>query len=814
MRPEMGLSVAHNSKPSNSQKAQIGHQWPSAWMTNAPISVMEIQFRSVTTATPKNGLSVRRFVAIGALTIGWLLLMPFAPGMPSAGVDGSWPYALNEAVARGLVFGRDVIFTFGPLASAYTRLYSPATDTMMMVGSAIYAAGICGMLGLAAYPRRDLMALLVPIIVVLCPLVDSILFVLPFSLLLNVVRVGLRSESRFHLKPSIPVILALALATIAVGIEPIIKASFAGVALSLGFLTFAVLLFTNWRIASAFSALVGLSLISGWVLSGQPLQVLPLFFAAEAPIISGYTEAMSISAGLLAPLTYLAASFVLLLSTYYHFNKEPAVSRWVVVAGLAWTIFVGFKGGFVRQDAHVLISAGVLLLLCYLVCTLLTRKVALAVAVVGIGAWCIIVRTVQPFPSEKIPQVAQILDGIITRIIHPGALKQKYTAAIEHIKAQNPLPHVEGTVDVYPTDVAAIFANNLQWSGRPVFQSYSAYTPELQAKNVAHLTGATAPDTVFFTFSPIDERLPASDDSESLLKLISTYRITDFVSPYVRMDRAPESKNAQLRDGEARLLMARWNQDIALPDTAPLWITIDARPSLLGRLVESAFKLPQLEIDLTLADGSVAHHRFIASVARSGFIVSPYLTSPIDLINLAAGLPSARAIKSLKLVTHSPTFWNSNIDVRVTPISITPQPTARALANAQRLMEPSPQSRPIKEATATCKVDFVNGERYQPNLMREDHGGSLRLQGWIAPPPNVDSNSMSTWAALTSDDGNREYFKALPEDRSDVIAALQRPAFGFDITLDLNAHLGRQIINLYSVSESAAYQCSETMNVE
>jgi len=309
-------------------------------------------------------------------------------------------------------------------------------------------------------------------------------------------------------------------------------------------------------------------------------------------------------------------------------------------------------------------------------------------------------------------------------------------------------------------------------------------------------------------------RLPASDDSESLLKLLSTYRITAFVSPYVRMDRAPESKNAQLREGEARSLMARWNQDIALPDAAPLWVTVDVRPSLLGRLVLSAFKLPQLEIDLTLADGSVAHHRFIASIARSGFIISPYLTSPIDLINLAAGLPSARAVKSLKLITHSPRFWRSNIDVRVTPISITPQSTARALANIQELMEPSPQSRPIKETTATCNIDFVNGEQYQPSLTPKDHGGTLRLQGWIAPPPNADSNSMSTWAALTSDNGNRKYFKALPEDRSDVIAALQRPASGFDITLDLNAHPGKQMINLYSVSESAAYQCSGTMNVE
>ena len=764
-------------------------------------------------ATP---ILTRRLVAVGALIIAWLLLMPFAPGMPTAGLDGSWPYALNEAIARGNVFGRDVIFTFGPLASVYTRQYSPATDTMMMVASAIYAGGICALLGLAAYPRRDLMVLLVPIIIVLCPLIDSVFISLPVSLLLSLVRVGLPPESKFHLRLSFPVALVLALATVALGIEPIIKASFAGVAFAVAFLGFTVLLFTNWRIAVAFAALLGLSLVSAWALAGQPLRALPAFFVAEAPTISGYTEAMSISGGLLAPLAYLSASAVLLLSAHHSFKKEPAASCWTVTAGLAWTLFVGFKAGFVRQDVHVLISAGVLLVVCYLVCTLLRREGAVAIAGIIAAVWCIIVVTagLGSFPSEKLPDIQQTVNAISNRIFSPESFRTAYSAAVETIKIRDPLPHVDGSADVYPADLSAIFANDLRWSGRPVFQSYSAYTPELQAKNVAHLTGATAPDTVFFTFSPIDGRLPASDDSESLLKLISTYRITDFVSPYVRMDRSPKSSNAQLRKEEPLSLMTRWNQDIALPDAAPLWITIDIRPSLLGRLVQSVFKLPQLEIDLTLADGSVAHHRFIASIARSGFIISPYLTSPIELINLAAGLPSARAVKSLKLVTHSPTFWKSDIDVRVTPISITPQSTARALANTLRSMESSPQSRPIKETAATCNVDFVNGERFQPNLTHNDHGGTLRLQGWIAPPPNADSNSMSMWAALTSDEGETEYFKAQLQSRSDVIAALKRPAFGFDITLDLKAHPGKQILKLFSVSESAAYQCFTAIGFE
>lgn len=53
--------------------------------------------------------------AIAALAL-CLSIIPINASMPGAGLDESWPYALNEAVAHHLVFGRDVLFTFGPLA--------------------------------------------------------------------------------------------------------------------------------------------------------------------------------------------------------------------------------------------------------------------------------------------------------------------------------------------------------------------------------------------------------------------------------------------------------------------------------------------------------------------------------------------------------------------------------------------------------------------------------------------------------------------------------------------------------------------------
>jgi hypothetical protein len=87
-----------------------------------------------------------------------------------------------------------------------------------------------------------------------------------------------------------------------------------------------------------------------------------------------------------------------------------------------------------------------------------------------------------------------------------------------------PLPALDGSVDVYPTEQAMVLAHGLQYRPRPVFQSYMAYTPALEAANAAALRGPAAPDWVLFHLRPIDGRLPALDDAASWPELLARYR--------------------------------------------------------------------------------------------------------------------------------------------------------------------------------------------------------------------------------------------------------------------------------------------------
>jgi hypothetical protein len=122
----------------------------------------------------------------------WITAMRGARGnveqvTPLAKLDQSWEIVMNEAVARRLRLGKDIIFTFGPYASIYTRFFHPATDRLMVFGGLLiglsYVAALlylaCDrgpylllmlMLFLATFPSRDALLLSYPFLLVVCGL--------------------------------------------------------------------------------------------------------------------------------------------------------------------------------------------------------------------------------------------------------------------------------------------------------------------------------------------------------------------------------------------------------------------------------------------------------------------------------------------------------------------------------------------------------------------------------------------------------------------------------------------------------------------
>ncbi|MGF7210515.1 hypothetical protein GGE65_005122 [Skermanella aerolata] len=67
-----------------------------------------------------------------------ILCVPWSPWMPSAGLDPSWVFVLHHAFAEGWQWGKDIVFTFGPLGFNYAGMYHPATYSIMLTGQLIF----------------------------------------------------------------------------------------------------------------------------------------------------------------------------------------------------------------------------------------------------------------------------------------------------------------------------------------------------------------------------------------------------------------------------------------------------------------------------------------------------------------------------------------------------------------------------------------------------------------------------------------------------------------------------------------------------
>ena len=81
------------------------------------------------------------------------------------------------------------------------------------------------------------------------------------------------------------------------------------------------------------------------------------------------------------------------------------------------------------------------------------------------------------------------------------------------------------TIDVLNFSQDEVLREHLNYRPRPVFQSYSAYTPALLRRNLQFYEKKKAPRFIFARLQSVDERYPAQDDSLLLEELPRRYEI-------------------------------------------------------------------------------------------------------------------------------------------------------------------------------------------------------------------------------------------------------------------------------------------------
>jgi len=598
-----------------------------------------------------------------------IVIVPFSPKLPSLGLDSSWALALNQAVAQGLSFGKEIIFTLGPYSSIYTKAYHPATDCMM-VGGSLYLAfsyWLCLVFLIKDVRRFWILAFCFFLFAMIYSR-DSLFFSYPLLVGLlscKIISLEHRTGIRTHYFPLFAVVLFAPL-----GLLTLIKGSFLISCLATSNLC-AVFFIVNKRnnLAVICTSSPVISLILFWLVSGQSLGNLPSYIISTLALASGFTQAMSSEGSIGEIILYLLTSACILWLIIWQ-KQSTAVEKIFILCLYCVFLFVSFKTGFVRHYGHAFIPGTSILLAALLLPFVISCRALFAIVLFSLNSWYYINGHYAKISISHnfISTSSAAWHGLNNRLIDKYWLRTNFAVTMDYLSKQIPLPRMQGTTDIYSYNQIYLISSQNIWRPRPIFQSYSVFTQDLAAKNKRHLQGENRPDNIIFKVEPIDQRMPALEDGASWPLLLANYQphrlehdflylqkkngATQFMKP---MKLLTSEKHAF---GEVVVLSAK---------DQLLFAEIEFKPTILGYLAIIFFKPSQLYITFLLSNGTQKQYRMIANMAKSGFLISPLVenTNEFALLYGKKNDLNEKKVKSFVITINQDKNWYWNDDYLV-----------------------------------------------------------------------------------------------------------------------------------------------------
>ncbi|WP_454782340.1 hypothetical protein [Legionella sp. WA2022007384] len=588
-----------------------------------------------------------------------IAFVPFSPKMPASGIDPSWALGLNQAVAQGLAFGKEIIFTLGPYSSLYTKAYHPATDLMMFTGCFYIALTYWGCLRFLMKKSKWYWALIycVPFLGMIYSR-DSLFFSYPLLAGLCTFKIISLED-----KPAGNYLLFFVFFLFApFGLMALIKGSMLIICLLMLFLCFIFFLAHKEKKLALICLLSpSISIIVFWLAAGQSLLTLPDYLTSSLFIASGFTEAMSADGNMNEIFLYLLTC--LLIFTTISWNKQIPITKKIFLLSMYFIfLFVSFKTGFTRHFGHAFIPGTSIFLAALFLSLIFNSWISYLLIIFSLNTWFYINSqyTHISIRDNFISTYSSAWHGLKNRIHDFSWLEKNFAFTMNFIHEQAAFPILKGTTDIYSYDQAYLISSQNTWSPRPIFQSYSVFNTVLAKNNKQHLQGKQKPDNIIFKIEPIDQRVPSLEDGASWPLLLVNYQPihsnNNFL--FLRKKKHEHQKKMTLLKKESHLL----GEQVKIPETELLFVEIELTPTIWGTLATIIFKPQQLQITMNLNNGTTKQYRLVANMAKSMFLLSPLVenTSEFLVLYKKNNKLDAKKVKSLIISTNQERNWHWN----------------------------------------------------------------------------------------------------------------------------------------------------------
>jgi hypothetical protein len=647
------------------------------------------EIKSQPTDRPSRAAKAVYYLLLAVLFLYTLtVLIPGLVSKPGGDLDSNWIRAMNWARVHHLDFGNDFVFTYGPWGFAVVpedpKIFLLAATIWSAFALAFFAA-IVQIANFLTPSRWKAAMLLLAFIAGLLGISDQLpevrLYFLAWVLFILHFFVDDRGWSRTKIALTICLALAgLTKFSITLMAVPVIGA---------------ITLEQLWRRRlPSYFLVYTISYLLWWLAAGQAMGSLGPYLHHSWMIAGGYgqgegsagsDEASDLTWFLFCSGLMLAAVGALLIKKTFRQVKSgsaidqaigqtprtrelPMLPREKVIlatAGLAGILWMLLKAGFVRHDNHIITAAVSLALLAPVLGAVIWRRTGFGIGAIAAALACAGslyfagvswnkfdsdgLETLWWTPLEQFPGRALLaLQSLGDRSVLSHARETDFER-LQDI----PLPAVDGSVDSYSTGQGILIAQDLNYQPRPVMTSYLAYTAGLSQLNADYLAGPKAPETILFRIESIDIHDPAQEDALSWPQILSRYDVKDAAMGWLMLRRSAQPRTVSVET--IQQTEAPMGQAISIPASDdPIWVAIDVRSTIWGKLVGAAYRPAALLLRVKTADGNARTFRLLPDEARAGFLLSPVVGDNLSFAMLnSSNWKSAMGDQAVSAITVS-----------------------------------------------------------------------------------------------------------------------------------------------------------------
>ncbi len=542
---------------------------------------------------------------------------------PAGGLDGSWESALHLSAERGLDFGSQIVFTYGPLGWVFIpRLHNTLTGgTSIIVVALIHFALVLMIYRLSTRSLGWPIGFIVTLVVsqalpLIAPPETALILVLVLCAQI------LRSPPAEGDGRWIPIIAGVAaavlmLAKFNVGVMSAAALLIACVAVSKDRLV------SLARYAGAFIA----TFLLLWFATSQSLKAIPEFIRTSLDLASGFSSAMVFEGpdrGSDRSLALIA--LISLAALAWRAAKDLPRARKLALAGVLGIVSFGMlKHGFVRHDdAHAVFFFSFLLIGSV---GFLPKDENRAIALVPLLVLLSCVIAVSQMGALDIldprPEILGFRSTIADATIHRDDLVRSTRERLRSEYALDGaiLDQLEGQgVHIEPWETTVAWAYpEIEWRPVPIFQSYSAYTAGLDDMNAEAFTAGDAPRYILREAGvSVDGRNPTFESPEYSLELVCFYREAFRGARWQLLERSEDRCGEPTPLGTAH---ASTGEPVPIPIGDPnslTYFTVEGvGDSLVERVQTIVYRGDRWEIDLP-GDGLF---RFVPSTSTQAHVL-------------------------------------------------------------------------------------------------------------------------------------------------------------------------------------------------